>query len=130
MRLPADWPLIRSWNVPSTTTSGLLGVGRRTRLIPGWLRRQLWHRDGGCRFPGCGRKTWVHGHHMRHWADGGPTDLNNLVLLCGYHQRFLHEPGWGIEATPERTRVFTSPEGREYPPKRPGLDPRLRQLVG
>jgi len=107
-----------------------LGVGRRTRLIPGWLRRQLWHRDGGCRFPGCGRKTWVHGHHIQHWADGGPTDLDNLILLCGYHHRFLHEHRWGIELNPDRTPVFTRPDGREYPPERPGLDPRLRQLVG
>jgi hypothetical protein len=107
-----------------------LGVGRRTRLIPGRLRRQLWHRDGGCRFPGCGRKTWVHGHHIRHWADGGPTDLGNLILLCGYHHRFLHEHGWGIEDSPERTPMFIRPDGREYPPERPGLDHRLRELVG
>jgi len=107
-----------------------LGVGRRTRLIPGWLRRQLWHRDGGCRFPGCGRKTWVHGHHIQHWADGGPTDLDNLILLCGYHHRFLHEHGWGIEDSPDRTPMFIRPDGREYPPERPRLDPRLRQLVG
>jgi hypothetical protein len=107
-----------------------LGVGRRTRLIPGWLRRQLRHRDGGCRFPGCGRKTWVHGHHIQHWADGGPTDLGNLVLLCGYHHRFLHEHGWDIQDGPDRTPMFTRPDGREYPPERPRLDPRLRQLVG
>ncbi|HEX6147067.1 MAG TPA: DUF222 domain-containing protein [Acidimicrobiia bacterium] len=107
-----------------------LGMGRRTRTIPGWLRRQLWHRDGGCRFPGCGRKNWVHGHHIRHWADGGPTDLDNLILLCGYHHRFLHEHGWGIQAHPDRTPTFTRPDGREYPPQRPRLDPRLRQLVG
>lgn len=107
-----------------------LGVGRRTRLIPGWLRRQLWHRDGGCRFPGCGRKTWVHGHHVRHWSDGGPTDLDNLILLCGYHHRFVHEHGWGIQGQPDRTTKFTRPDGREYPPQPPRLDPRLRQPVG
>jgi hypothetical protein len=107
-----------------------LGVGRRTRTIPGWLRRQLWHRDGGCRFPGCGRTTWVHGHHIRHWADGGPTDLDNLILLCGYHHRFIHEHGWGIRDHPDRQPMFTRPDGREYPPEPPRLDPRLRQLVG
>jgi Domain of unknown function (DUF222)/HNH endonuclease len=107
-----------------------LGVGRRTRMIPGWLRRQLWHRDAGCRFPGCGRKTWVHGHHVQHWADGGPTDLDNLILLCGYHHRFAHEHGWGIQDRPDRTPMFTRPDGRAYPPERPRLDPRLRQLVG
>ncbi|HSJ82391.1 MAG TPA: DUF222 domain-containing protein [Acidimicrobiia bacterium] len=107
-----------------------VGVGRRTRLIPGWLRRQLWHRDGGCRFPGCGRKTWVHGHHIQHWADGGPTDPDNLILLCGYHHRFLHEHGWGIQDNLDLTPMFTRPDGREYPPERPRLDSRLRQLVG
>ena len=89
-----------------------LGVGRRTRLIPGWLRRQLWHRDGGCQFPGCGRVERVHAHHRRHWADGGLTDLPNLILLCGYHHRFLHEHGWTIEDSPDGKPVFRRPDGR------------------
>ncbi|MET0697296.1 MAG: DUF222 domain-containing protein, partial [Acidimicrobiia bacterium] len=72
----------------------VLGIGRRSRLIPAWLRHQLWHRDGGCQFPGCGSRNFVHAHHKTHWADGGPTDLDNLILLCGYHHRFLHEHGW------------------------------------
>jgi hypothetical protein len=50
--------------------------------------------------------------------------------LCGYHHRFVHEHGWGIQESPDRTPVFTRPDGREYPPPRPRLDPRLRQLVG
>lgn len=107
----------------------ILGVGRRHRTIPGWLRRQLWHRDGGCRFPGCGRTRWVHGHHLRHWADGGPTDLGNLILLCSYHHRFLHEHGWTITADPDGRPVFRRPGGKVYPPARPRLDPRLRALV-
>jgi hypothetical protein len=106
-----------------------LGVGRRTRLIPGWLRRQLWFRDGGCQFPGCIHTRWVHAHHKHHWADGGATDLSNLILLCGYHHRFLHEHGWSIEADPEERPVFRRPDGRAYPPHRPGLDPRLRVLT-
>jgi hypothetical protein len=107
----------------------ILGVGRRTRMIPGWLRRQLWHRDGGCRFPGCGRRGWVHGHHIRHWADGGPTNLDNLVLLCGFHHRFLHEADWTIEDDPGGKLIFRRPDGPTYPPARPELDPRLRELV-
>jgi hypothetical protein len=67
---------------------------------------------------------------QRFLADGGPTDLGNLILLCGYHHRFVHEHGWGIQESPDRTPVFTRPDGREYPPPRPRLDPRLRQLVG
>ena len=107
-----------------------LGIGRRSRLIPAWLRRQLWHRDGGCRFPECPHKAWLHAHHMRHWADCGPTDMCNLILLCGYHHRFLHEHGWEIEDGPEGKLVFRRPDGQIYPPNRPGLDPRLRELVG
>jgi Domain of unknown function (DUF222)/HNH endonuclease len=108
----------------------VLGIGRRSRLIPAWLRRQLWHRDGGCQFPGCGSRNWVHAHHREHWADGGPTDLHNLILLCGYHHRFLHEHGWMIEDDGSGRPVFRKPDRSVYPPARQGLDPRLRQLVG
>ncbi len=108
----------------------VLGIGRRSRLIPAWLRRQLWHRDGGCRFPDCPEKGWLHAHHRRHWADGGPTDLCNLILLCSYHHRFLHEHGWEVEDGPDGKLVFTRPDGRVYPPARPALDPRLKELVG
>jgi hypothetical protein len=107
----------------------VLGVGRRTRMIPAWLRRQLWYRDGGCRFPGCGRQGWTNGHHIQHWADGGPTDLENLVLLCGYHHRFLHEHDWTIDGDPNGKLIFHKPDGTVYPPPRPELHPRLRELV-
>jgi Domain of unknown function (DUF222)/HNH endonuclease len=108
----------------------VLGIGRRSRLIPSWLRHQLWYRDGGCRFPGCPHRHFVHAHHIRHWADGGPTDLDNLILLCGYHHRFLHEHGWSIENNSDRRPVFRKRNGQEYPPVRPILDPRLQELVG
>jgi hypothetical protein len=108
----------------------VLGIGRRSRLIPAWLRRQLWHRDGGCRFPGCPHKGWLHAHHKTHWADGGPTDLCNLILLCGYHHRFLHEHGWQVEDDEHAHPLFRKPDGQVYPPVRPALDPRLRELVG
>jgi len=107
----------------------VLGVGRLTRTIPGWLRRQLWYRDAGCRFPGCPHQGWVHAHHRKHWADGGSTDLENLVLLCGYHHRFVHEHGWTIEGDPDGKLIFRKPNGTIYPPARPGLDPRLRELI-
>jgi len=108
----------------------VLGIGRRSRLIPSWLRHQLWHRDGHCQWPGCRFKGWLHAHHKTHWADGGPTDLDNLILLSGYHHRFLHEHGWTIENDGYGKHVFRKPDGQVYPPIRPGLDPRLRQLVG
>ncbi len=108
----------------------VLGIGRRSRIIPRWLRRQLWHRDGGCRFPGCGTTLYVHGHHIKHWADLGPTELENLILLCGYHHRFVHEHGWRIRTAEHENRfVFLRPDGRVYPPPLPALDPRLSALV-
>jgi hypothetical protein len=105
-----------------------LGVGRNSRTVPRWLRRQLWDRDGGCRFPGCGRTSWVHAHHIIHWARGGPTDLSNLILLCGFHHRFLHEHRWSILNT-DSGHQFRKPDGSHYPPARPELHPRLRALV-
>ncbi len=65
-------------------------VGARTRTIPPALRRALHHRDGGCRFPGCGVR-FGQGHHIRHWAHGGPTTLSNLAMLCRRHHRAVHE---------------------------------------
>ncbi len=69
-----------------------LDVGRRTPVVPSGMRRALVLRDGGCRFPGCGRpQYWCKAHHLRHWADGGPTALSNLVLVCRPHHRAVHE---------------------------------------
>jgi Domain of unknown function (DUF222) len=57
-----------------------IGIGRRSRNVPVWLRRQVRHRDGGCRFPGCGRTRWADAHHIQHWGRGSPTDLENVSL--------------------------------------------------
>ncbi len=65
----------------------VLDVGRRTRAIPTAIRRALWIRDQGCRFPGCSNKRFVHGHHIEHWLHGGRTSLDNLVMLCSFHHR-------------------------------------------
>src|SRR4030095_6684069 len=75
-------------------------VGVRTRTVPASLRRALQHRDRGCRFPGCGLR-YTQGHHIRHWAQGGPTKLSNLVLLCRRHPPSGHEDGFQVE----RSRV-------------------------
>jgi hypothetical protein len=107
----------------------VLGIGRRSRIIPGWVRRQLCHRDDGCRFPGCEWKNWLHGHHIKHWADGGTTDLHNLIMLCGYHHRFLHEHGWQIQGDPDGQLTFHKPDGSEYPPAKTRLDPKLESLL-
>ena len=89
----------------------IVEVGARTRTIPPALRRALQHRDHGCRFPGChGRIT--QGHHIHHWAQGGPTTLGNLALLCGRHHRAVHEEGYQVERASDGALRFRLPHGR------------------
>ena len=71
-----------------------LNIGRRSRTIPPAMRRALKVRDSGCRFPGCTSHKFCDGHHIKHWSDGGETSLDNLVLLCRYHHRLVHEGGF------------------------------------
>lgn len=119
-----------------------LDVGRKRRTVPSAMRRALESRDGDiCRFPGCSvRRTDA--HHLTHWADGGRTRLENLVLLCRRHHRAVHEGGWSVGLEPraaegwpaDRCRVGTSrapeegipedgaPEGRGRAPARPSAD--------
>ena len=86
-------------------------VGRKTRAIPPALRRALDARDRGCRFPGCTNSRFVDAHHVVHWADGGETELGNLMLLCRRHHRFVHEYGFGISRDGDDV-CFTRPDGR------------------
>ena len=92
-----------------------LAVGRRTRAVPPAIRRALRVRDGGCRFPGCDRSRYVHAHHIKHWADGGETALDNLVTLCSFHHRLVHEGGYGVRMN-EGEIEFLHPDGRVIPP--------------
>jgi Domain of unknown function (DUF222)/HNH endonuclease len=92
----------------------LLEVGARTRTIPPALRRALQHRDKGCSFPGCGVR-FGQGHHIRHWAQGGPTTLSNLTLLCRQHHRAVHEEGFQVERQPDGELRFHRPNGRVLP---------------
>jgi hypothetical protein len=94
-------------------------VGARTRTIPPALRRALEHRDRGCRFPGC-RSRFTQGHHIRHWANGGPTTLSNLASLCRRHHRCVHEDGFRVERRASGQPEFRRPDGRVLP-KAPGL---------
>jgi hypothetical protein len=89
-------------------------VGARTRTIPPALRRALHHRDQACRFPGC-RGQIREGHHVRHWASGGPTMLSNLVSLCRRHHRAVHEEGYQVVRGPDDTFQFRRPDGDELP---------------
>jgi hypothetical protein len=71
--------------------------GHRKRTIPSALRRALRARDGGCRFPGCENRRFVDAHHVHHWAHGGETTVENLVLLCRRHHRAVHEGGYRVD---------------------------------
>jgi hypothetical protein len=92
----------------------VLEVGARTRTIPPALRRALHHRDRGCRFPGCGM-PFGQGHHIRHWAQGGPTTLSNLALLCRRHHRAVHEEGYQVDRHADGELRFRRPDGRLLP---------------
>jgi 5-methylcytosine-specific restriction endonuclease McrA len=89
----------------------LVEIGARTRTIPPALRRALHHRDRSCRFPGCGVR-FGQGHHLRHWAHGGPTTLSNLALLCRRHHRAVHEEGYQVARGPDGALRFRRPDGR------------------
>ena len=96
-----------------------LAVGRRTRAIPPAMRRALLNRDGGCRFPGCTATHRLHGHHVRHWAQGGQTALDNLVMLCPTHHRLVHEGGFDVQRLDDGAFRFTSPRGWTVRPPQP-----------
>lgn len=90
-----------------------IGVGRMMRTVPAWLLRLLIERDEGCcRFEGCARTRGLRAHHIHEWALGGPTDLDNLILLCRYHHRLMHEGGWRVRITASGRLRFVRPDGR------------------
>ena len=89
-------------------------IGARTRTIPPALRRALQHRDRTCRFPGC-EVRGSQGHHVHHWAQGGPTTLSNLILLCRRHHRAVHEEGYRVAHAEDGSLRFAWPDGRPLP---------------
>jgi Domain of unknown function (DUF222)/HNH endonuclease len=99
-----------------------LEVGRATRVIQAAQRAALAVRDGGCVFTGCARPlAWCEAHHLRHWLHGGPTDLDNLALLCRAHHRAVHEGGWQLTRGPDGQLTATPPyrrhpTARRHPP--------------
>jgi len=91
-----------------------LDLGRASRVITPTQRAALAVRDGGCVFPDCARPLgWCEGHHLRHWLDGGPTDLANLALLCRAHHRAVHEGGWRLARGPDG-RLTAHPPHRQH----------------
>jgi hypothetical protein len=88
-----------------------LNVGRKTRTISAPLRRALNARDKGCRFPGCAHTRYVDAHHVVHWTNGGETKPSNLVSLCRFHHRSVHEGGFRIEVLDDGALRFVNPQG-------------------
>ena len=106
----------------------VIGAGRATRLINRRLRRALEHRHPTCAVPGCGATRGLHAHHIRHWEDGGLTELFNLVLVCPYHHR-LHHRGVITITGPADNLIVTDSAGRRLSPgslARPPTNPRPR----
>ena len=93
------------------STGQPLDIGRQTRVVPASIRRAMLIRDRACAFPGCDRDArWADAHHLRHWSQGGPTSLENLVLLCSYHHGEIHRPdGWTVFMDTDSYPTFIPP---------------------
>ena len=106
-------------------------LGRVSREPPSWMIRQLRYRDRECRFPGCGARRFTQAHHIVWWENGGRTDLENLVLICSFHHKLVHEYGWGIRREQDGTVSWFRPDGARYragpapPPQMIELQPAL-----
>lgn len=93
-------------------TGKQLNVGRKHRIVQPALRRALLARDKCCQYPGCSHSKWLHAHHLEHWADGGETVLENLLLFCDRHHQLLHEGGFSIKNNYLGERYFETSSGR------------------
>ncbi len=102
-----------------------LDVGRKTRSIPPAIRRALKSRDRGCRFPGCPNTRYVDGHHIHHWAQGGETKLSNLVSLCRFHHRQVHEGRVVAQVLDDGAIRFVKANGESFETVAPGHTPPL-----
>lgn len=93
-----------------------LALGRKRRTVSTALRRALHARDGGCQFPSCSNHRFVDAHHIDHWVDGGETNLDNAILMCRRHHRFVHEFGFSVERGEDGLTTFRNPRGWIVPP--------------
>jgi hypothetical protein len=96
----------------------VIGASSKTRTISRRVRRMLHARDKGCRFPGCGSRRFVDAHHVRHRAHGGSNELDNLLELCWFHHRLVHEGGWKLRLDGAGEVVVTNPAGNVVPTMR------------
>ncbi len=130
-RLACDSSVVE---VAHDSEGNILDVGRKRRTVSPALRRALTSRDRTCRFPACSNRI-CDAHHVRHWADGGETKLDNLVLLCRRHHAAVHEEGFRLELEPDGSVRFFHPQGWEIeeappPPASIGeFDPTLADFI-
>jgi hypothetical protein len=89
-------------------------LGRTSRVVPPWMIRQLRYRDRECRFPACGARRFTHAHHIVWWEQGGRTDLDNLVLVCSFHHKLVHELGWTLTRDADGTVAWSRPDGTRH----------------
>jgi hypothetical protein len=115
-RLACDASIIR---IIENDKGEPLNVGRKTRTLPPAIRRALNSRDKGCRFPGCSFTRYVDGHHIQHWANGGETRLANLVTLCRFHHRQVHEGKIVVACLDDGAIRFTRPHGGSFDSPQP-----------
>jgi hypothetical protein len=92
----------------------VLGLGRMSREPSAWMVRQIRYRDRGCQFPGCGTRAFTQAHHIVWWGRGGRTDLNNLLLICSFHHRVVHEHGWSVTRDDDGTVRWFGRDGTRY----------------
>jgi len=92
----------------------VLGLGRTSREPSTWMLRQVRYRDRECRFPGCGARRFTQAHHVVWWRHGGRTDLDNLLLICSFHHRLVHEHGSSVKRDPDGTVRWFLPGGARY----------------
>ncbi|GAB3646392.1 HNH endonuclease signature motif containing protein [Glycomyces tarimensis] len=102
-------------NVFNYRTGEAIELGRALRLPSSALRRKLeLEQPGGCAWSGClAPVQWTEAHHIRHWANGGPTVAENLILLCRFHHGRIHTPGWSITKTGPGKALIVHHEGHE-----------------
>jgi len=125
LSLPISAKTVQRFACDSSVTRVLLGAdsavvdaGRAKRVVAGGTRRLLAARDKHCRWPGCERPaSWSSAHHIIHWAQGGKTDLSNMLLLCQHHHWTVHEGGWRLSLAADGRVIAIPPETDFYPPE-------------
>lgn len=101
----------------------ILDYGRTQRLFPPALVRALWLRDEHCTFPGCDiPAAWCDAHHLHHWADGGPTNLDNAALLCSRHHTIVHRDHLTATTTPSGITWNLTPGSYHHATPKPSTE--------